>query len=120
MVGVPKRHMQLARRLRELRTARALTQLQLGERVGLAYTYISRLEHGRVAPSVALLEKLAKGLEVEVYQLLLDSLPEPQPPGICPQGAQEGFLLRVFRELPEEDRSTLVFMARELASRRTE
>jgi len=120
MIGVLEGRMQLARRLCELRSVRGLTQLELGERVGLAYTYISRLENGRVAPSIALLEKLARGLEVEVYQLFLGVSTATQAPRICTQGAQEGFLLRVFRELPEEDRSMLLFMARKLASRTRE
>jgi transcriptional regulator with XRE-family HTH domain len=120
MIGVPKGRMQLARRLCQLRTARGLTQLELGERVGLAFTYISRLENGRVVPSIALLERLARGLEIEVYQFFLGAGTEPQAPKICAQGAQEGFLLRVFRGLPGDDRSMLLFMVRKLASRTSE
>jgi transcriptional regulator with XRE-family HTH domain len=116
MIGVPKGRMQFARRLGQLRSARGLTQLELGERVGLTFTYISRLENGRVAPSIALLERLARGLEVEVYQFFLGARTEPQTPKIWAQGAQERFLLRVFRELPGDDRSMLLFMARKLAS----
>lgn len=117
MTAVPRGRVQLARRLSELRRARGLTQPELGERVGLAYTYISRLENGRVIPSIALLEQLAKGLEVEVYQLFLGAGTEPRAPAVCAQGAQEGFLLRVFRELPEDGKSMLLFIARKLASR---
>ena len=117
MSGTPRGRMQLARRLSELRTARGLTQAEFGTRVGLAYTYISRLENGRIGPSIALLEKLAEGLEVEVYQLFLSAGTEPQDPRICAQGAVEGFLLRVFRQLPDDGKSLLVYMARRLSGR---
>jgi transcriptional regulator with XRE-family HTH domain len=54
----------LATRIRELRNAKGLTQNELGQRVGLAHTYISRLEKGHITPTLPLLERLAKGLEV--------------------------------------------------------
>ena len=111
---------QIAKRLCELRIARGLTQSELGDRVGLAFTYISRLECGHVVPSLALLEKLAKGLEVEVYQFFLDRHPKPEVPELFPDGAQEWSLLHVFRELSPKDRSLLLFMARQFAGRASE
>jgi transcriptional regulator with XRE-family HTH domain len=110
----------LARWLREVRNARGLSQAAIGERVGLADTYISRLEHGRITPTLQLLERLAKCLEVELYQLFLvgGAKPEaPKLPQLIPDGAQERSLLQAFRKIPREDRSLVLFMARQLVSR---
>jgi transcriptional regulator with XRE-family HTH domain len=110
----------LARWLREVRNARGLSQAAIGERVGLADTYISRLEHGRITPTLQLLERLAKCLEVELYQFFLvgGAKPEsPKLPQLIPDGAQERSLFQAFRKISREDRSLLLFMARQLVSR---
>ena len=106
-----------ARRLCEVRNAKGLTQFELAERAGIDFTYISRLENGRVVPSLALVERLAKGLEVEIYQLFLDVSAEAEAPKLFPHGVQEWSLLRVFRQMSSEDRSLLFFLAAQLASR---
>lgn len=51
----------LSRRLREVRNAKGPSQAALGKRVGIAHTYISRLENGRITPTLPLLGRLAKG-----------------------------------------------------------
>jgi transcriptional regulator with XRE-family HTH domain len=110
----------LARRLREVRNARGLSQGAMGERVGLADTYISRLEHGRITPTLPLLERLANGLGIELYQLFLFRGAEPEAPKhlqLIPAGAQERSLLQAFRKISREDRSLLLLMARQLVSR---
>ena len=114
---------ELAKRLRELRNARGLTQAAMGERIGLAHTYISRIEHGKIIPQLPLLEKLANVLEVELYQLFLFGGAQPEAPKLpetIPDGAQERSLLQAFREMSREDRSVLLFMARKLVSRASE
>ena len=114
---------ELAKRLRELRNARGLTRAAIGERLGLAHTYISRIEHGKVIPQLPLLEKLANVLEVELYQLFLLGGAQPEAPKLpetIPDGAQERSLLQAFREMSREDRSVLLFMARKLVSRASE
>jgi transcriptional regulator with XRE-family HTH domain len=59
----------LGKRIAELRRLRKLTQEQLGEAVGCSVEFISLVERGVNAPSVAGLEKFAKGLKVEVKEL---------------------------------------------------
>ncbi|SPE34022.1 Putative HTH-type transcriptional regulator (modular protein) [Acidobacteriia bacterium SbA2] len=108
-----------AGRLRELRNARGLSQNALAERAELDHTYISRLEKGRINPTVVVLERLARGLEVGLDKLLHGAaeMPEaPKPPRLAPAQYQERLLLRAFREMPRKDRSLLVFMARKLVS----
>ena len=110
----------LARRLREVRSATGLSQAAVGKRVGLAHTYISRLENGRITPGLRLLERLANALEVELYQLFLGGGARPESPKLLPlvpDGPQERSLLQTFREISREDRSLLLYMARQLVSR---
>ena len=59
----------LGKRILELRRNRGLTQVQLAKAVGGSMEFISRLERGVNAPSVAWLEGLAKALKVGVADL---------------------------------------------------
>ena len=59
----------LGQRIADLRRARKLTQEQLAEAVGCSVEFISLVERGVNAPSVAGLEKFAKVLSVEVKEL---------------------------------------------------
>jgi len=56
-------------RIAELRRARKLTQEQLAEAVGCSVEFISLVERGVNAPSVAGLEKFAKVLGIEAKEL---------------------------------------------------
>ena len=93
--------MEIGKRLYELREAKGLTQDALRNRVGLAPTRISQVENGHVTPSLAVLERWAKALEVELYQLFFvgDGKPEaPKLPEHIPVQAQERSLLaRLYR-----------------------
>lgn len=51
-------------RLRLVRTASGLTQVELSQRVGIAVSYLNQIEKGRVLPSTALLRRLARALHV--------------------------------------------------------
>ena len=59
----------LGKRIGDLRRAKKLTQEQLAETVGCSVEFISLVERGVNAPSVAGLEKFAKILKVEVKEL---------------------------------------------------
>src|SRR5262249_45081556 len=56
-------------RLRELREAKMLSQGDIEKRTGLLRCYISRVENNHTVPSVDTLAKLARALEVPMYQL---------------------------------------------------
>jgi transcriptional regulator with XRE-family HTH domain len=60
---------ELGQRIASLRKGRKLTQEQLAEAVGCSVEFISLVERGVNAPSVAGLEKFAKILKVEVREL---------------------------------------------------
>lgn len=59
----------LGRRIAELRKATGLTQEALAEKCGYSTEFISLVERGLNAPSVAGLDKVAKALKVEVKDL---------------------------------------------------
>ena len=59
----------LGQRIAALRKARKLTQEQLAEALACSVEFISLVERGVNAPSVAGLEKYAKILKVEVKEL---------------------------------------------------
>ena len=59
----------LGQRIAGLRRSKELTQEQLAEAVNCSVEFISLVERGVNAPSVAGLEKFAKALKVEVRDL---------------------------------------------------
>lgn len=60
---------QLGLRIANLRKTRQLTQVQLAKAVGCSVEFISLVERGVNAPSVAGLEKFANALKVKVIDL---------------------------------------------------
>ena len=69
-------------RLRAMRTAKGLSQRALGERVGVSFTYISKVENGKLDfgdyPSEDLICRLAAALDAdeEEFLLLAEKIPE--------------------------------------------
>lgn len=57
-------------RVRFWRTKRGLSLFALGQRVGLTHVGILMIERGDSDPKLSTLQKLAKGLRVEVVDLL--------------------------------------------------
>lgn len=72
--------MDVGKRLRQLREVKGLSQGDIERRSGLLRSYISRVEGGYTAPSLQTLEKFAKALEIEPYQLLFQGEGKPQRP----------------------------------------
>jgi len=64
--------MVIGNRLKELRESKELSQGDIEKRTGLLRCHISRVEHGHRVPAVAMLEKMARALEVPMYQLFHD------------------------------------------------
>ena len=60
----------LGQRLRYLRAQTGLTQVELGRRAGMARTYISRLERGRILPRFFALVRIAESLGVDITELV--------------------------------------------------
>ena len=62
----------LGERLRTVREQKELSQGDIEKRSGLLRCYISRVENGHTVPAVETLEKLARALEVPMYELLYE------------------------------------------------
>lgn len=75
--------MTFGERVRELRHAKGLTLRALAPRVGVGFTYISKVENGRLDfgdyPSETLIHKLADALDGDVEELLLLAQKIPDP-----------------------------------------
>lgn len=68
----------ISERLRQLREERKLSQGDIEKRTGLLRCYISRVENGHTVPTVETLEKLARALEVPLYQLFYEGDEPPK------------------------------------------
>lgn len=64
-------------RLKALREQKKMSQGDIEKRTGLLRCYISRVENGHTVPAVATLEKMARALEVPMYQLFCDGEKPP-------------------------------------------
>ena len=71
-------HQKLGRRIAELRKARRLTQVQLARAVGCSVDFLSHIERGVNAPSVAWLEGFAKAPRVRVVDLFTFAARNPK------------------------------------------
>ncbi len=115
-------------RLRAIREQKDLSQGDIEERTGLKRCYVSRVENGHTVPSIETLEKMARALEVPLYQFFYDGQEPPEihslPKGISTDRAEWGnsdesarYLQRL-RELlgriSEEDRKLILHMAFQL------
>ena len=60
--------------LKEYRKKCGLTQEQLAEKVNVTPHYIGMIEMGRNFPATDLIERIAKALNVEMYELFVESI----------------------------------------------
>jgi len=121
----------IADRLRALREEKKLSQGDIEKRTGLLRCYISRVENGHTVPAIETLEKMARALEVPLYQLFYDGEEPPQLPNLPKRrtsdeiawgsSGKEARLLNKFRRLlgkvDEGDRKLLLYMAQKMAGR---
>src|SRR5712664_1050683 len=72
--------MDIGNRLRSVREEKNLSQGDIEQRTGLLRCYISRVENGHTVPAIETLEKMARALEMPLYQLLYDGQEPPALP----------------------------------------
>jgi len=116
-------------RLREMREEKKLSQGDIEKRTGLLRCYISRVENGHTVPAIETLEKMARALEVPLYQLFYDG---EKPPPLLPlpnrrtaanlawgSSGKDGRYLMKFRQqlsrMEDADRRLLLFMAQKMS-----
>jgi transcriptional regulator with XRE-family HTH domain len=108
--------MDIGQRLRELRVARALSQGHIEERTSLFRCYLSRVECGHTTPTIETLEKWARALDLELYQLFYAGNSKPVAPKLTKTTAprtRERKLLDLFKRMPERDKDLFLALARE-------
>jgi transcriptional regulator with XRE-family HTH domain len=59
----------LSEKLREVRKSKKLTQQELAEKAGLHLTYVGHLELGKYHPTVFVMWKIAKALDISINEL---------------------------------------------------
>jgi len=121
----------IGERLRALREEKKFSQGDIEKRTGLLRCYISRVENGHTVPAIETLEKLARALEIPMYQLFYDGEEPPKLPNLPKRKSAEDIAwgssgkdarwLHKFRRLlartQETDRKLLMFMVQKMARR---
>lgn len=97
----------LGLKIKELRKQKKLTQEQLAEILNLDIGYVSKLEVGRNFPAIGTLEKIAKALEVELYELFQFTAAK--------ENDFKSEIVRIYDNLNKEKQYTLYRVARDLA-----
>jgi len=118
-------------RLRALREDKKLSQGDIEKRSGLLRCYISRVENGHTVPAIETLEKMARALEVPLYQLFYDGEEPPKLPNLLKgkssdenawgsSGKDARFLSKLRKHLGKaaaNDRKLVMHMAQKMAAR---
>lgn len=109
--------MEFGQRLRDLRKQKNLSQRDLAARVGIDFTYLSKIEGGRLdPPSEVIIQRLAQVLEANEDELinLAGKVPKDLK-AVLEESPQAVELLRVLseRKLPEEAYRRMLDLARE-------
>ncbi len=124
--------MYIAEKLRQFRESKNLSQGDIEKRTGLLRCYISRVENGHTVPAIETLEKLARALEVPMYQLFYEGEDPPKLQELARQKSsgdvswgstgKDARYLNKFRRLlaktEEGDRKLLLSMVQKMAQRR--
>ncbi len=122
----------LGEKLRDLREQKNLSQGNIEERSGLLRAYLSRVENGHNVPTIETLEKLAKALEIPIYQLFYEGKEPPQNLRLRSwkspdetlwgtSGEDDAFLKklrRFLRKLNEPDLKLILQLAAKMARRK--
>jgi transcriptional regulator with XRE-family HTH domain len=58
--------MDIGQKINQLRVEKKLSMRELGEKIGITHSHISKLESGINSPSVELLEKLAQFFDIDI------------------------------------------------------
>jgi len=95
------------KRIRQLRVEKGMTQRDLSARVGIDFTYLSKIENSRAAPpSDTVIEKLARELGADLEELLslAGKVSQDEVRGAVAEDSRVGVLFRKLqsRSLTEE------------------
>lgn len=114
-----------------MREDKKLSQGDIEKRTGLLRCYISRVENGHTVPAIETLEKMARALEVPLYQLFYDGEEPPELPNLPKRrsaaeiawgtsGKEARYLTKMRRllgRLDDGNRKLLMHMAQKMSIR---
>jgi len=123
--------MNIGDRLRALREEKKLSQGDIEKRTGLLRVYISRVENGHTVPAIETLEKMARALEIPMYQLFYDGEEPPKLPNLPKRKSSDDIawgssgkdarylskLRRLLGKVDEENRKLVMHMTQKMARR---
>ena len=118
-------------RIRSLREEKKMSQGDIEKRTGLLRCYISRVENGHTVPALDTIEKIARALEVPLYQMFYDGEEPPVLPKLPRRRSADDIIWgsagkdartltrfrRLLGKIDDKDRKLLFFMAQKLARR---
>jgi len=124
--------MNIGETIRNYRLQKGMSQGDIEKRTGLLRCYLSRVENGHTIPAIETLEKLARALEMPLYQLLYDGdqPPKQDVPAAWTESSNNawgssGKDLRFMRKLRHllskmdpQDRSLLLFTVQQMAKKK--
>src|SRR5215472_1848218 len=119
----------IADRLRALREEKQLSQGDIEKRTGLLRCYISRVENGHTVPAIETIEKLARALEVPMYQVFYDGDKPPELANLLKRKSSDDIawgstgkdarylskLRRLLGKTEETNRKLILYMAQKMA-----
>jgi transcriptional regulator with XRE-family HTH domain len=122
----------IGERLRALREEKKLSQGDIEKKTALHRSYVSRVENGHTIPAVETLEKLARALEVPMYQLFYDGEEPPKLPNLLKRKSTDDILwgnsgkdahmlskfCRLFGRMKSVDFGLVLYMAQKMAKRK--
>jgi transcriptional regulator with XRE-family HTH domain len=121
----------IGERLREIREEKKLSQGDIEKRTGLLRCYVSRVENGHTVPAIETLEKMARALEIPLYQLFYDGEESPKLPSPLKRNPSDdnawgsigkdarylSKLRHLLAKTEEGDRKLLLHMAQKMSNR---
>jgi transcriptional regulator with XRE-family HTH domain len=121
----------IGERLRAVREEKGLSQGDIEKRTGLLRCYISRVENGHTIPAIETLEKMARALEIPMYQLFYDGEEPPPLPNLLKRRTTDDIawgrsgsgarILTLLRQrlgrMDDGDRRLLLVIAQKMAQR---
>jgi transcriptional regulator with XRE-family HTH domain len=116
-------------RLRAMREEKHFSQGDIEKKTGLLRCYISRVENGHTVPAIETLEKMARALEVPMYQLFYDGEEPPKLPNLPKRKSSDDIawgssgkdarflskLRRLLGKAEEADRKLVLYLAQKMA-----
>jgi transcriptional regulator with XRE-family HTH domain len=116
-----------------MREEKQFSQGDIEKKTGLLRCYISRVENGHTVPAIETLEKMARALEVPMYQLFYDGEKPPELPNLPRRKSSDDIawgragkdarylskLRRLLARTEEGNRKLILYMAQKMAGTRS-